>query len=119
MKLFTIDEFTHSRFRNLWIQPHPHLNVYVRKGNHLHPLTKTMLSTFDIANIHVDGDKQGEGIFSTWLSRTENDARRLGYQALHIENVLTDRFATHFKRDTRWIMTSHAVPSFFLVFEEQ
>jgi N-acetylglutamate synthase-like GNAT family acetyltransferase len=82
----------------------------------LHPLTKIPLKCFDIANVRVSDDQQCKGIFTTWLSSVIAEAQRLGYEAVHVENVLTDRFADYFRRDARWIETSHMTPSFFLVF---
>lgn len=115
-----IETFTRSRLNNAWINPAPHLNAYVRKGRHLQPVTADVLNTFDIANVRVDGDKQCNGIFSKWLREVMMEAPLLGYEAIHIENVLTDRFAAHFRRDPdRWIEKSHTEPccspSFFLL----
>jgi hypothetical protein len=114
--MFDIDAFTRGRIRNVWVCPHPAISAYVRKGDHLHPISKEHLRTFDIANVQVDEHERNKGLFSQWLHRVIIDSKRLGYQAVHIENVLTDRFADYFRRDDRWIETSHQIPSFFLVF---
>jgi hypothetical protein len=87
---------------------------------HLHPITKELIKTFDIANVRVDGNKQGEGIFSKWLREVIMEAPLLGFEAIHVENVLTDRFADHFRHDVRWIevlmLSPCTTPSFFYVF---
>jgi hypothetical protein len=114
-----LETFTRSPYRVSWIYPAPHLSVYVRKGNHLHPLTKELIKTFDIANVRVDGDKQCNGIFSKWLREVIMEAPQLNYEAIHIENVLTERFAEYFRKDSRWIevlmLSPCTTPSFFMM----
>jgi N-acetylglutamate synthase-like GNAT family acetyltransferase len=114
---YTIEEFTRSRFRNLWIQPREHVYAYVRKGDHLHPLKKTPLKCFDIANVQVSDTVQEKGIFTAWLAEVMAESKRLGYEAVHVENVLTDRFADYFRK-RGWTETSHLTPSFFYIFGE-
>lgn len=115
---YTIEEFTKSRFRNLWIHPEEFLYAYVRKGDHLHPLRKTPLKCFDIANVRVSEEQRCQRIFTRWLDHVVSEARRLGYEAVYVENVLTDRFADYFRR-AGWYETSHETPSFFLIFGEE
>jgi N-acetylglutamate synthase-like GNAT family acetyltransferase len=118
METFSLRTFTAGRVRNLWVTPSAHLTAYVRKATHLHPITKQPIRTFDIANVSVDATVRGKGEFTAWVEQIIPEAKLLGYQAIHVENVLTDRFANWFRQDGRWIETSHAVPSFFFVLEE-
>ena len=113
-----VKDFYDSRLQNMWLTL-PCMQVYVRKATHLHPLTKEPLWCFDIANIHVNEANRCSGTFTAWLNGVIVFAAERGFDAIHIENVLTDRFANYFRRDCRWIETSHAIPSFFHIFPKE
>lgn len=108
-------KFIKSKYTNLWVRDEGY-DVYLRKGSHLHPLTKELIRCLDVAN--VKAIVPGTGSFVGWISKMEILARNAGFDALHVENVLTERFSNFFRRDTRWIETSANPPSFFLIFRE-
>lgn len=93
----TFDEFIASPVTNAWIEEDG-LKVYVRKS-----IYKGLI---DIAN--VNAAKRGKGAFTRFLVRLEEQ----GY-ALHIENVIADRFADYFRK-LGWteIPCQYGVPSF-------
>lgn len=106
--------FVNGPYNNLWLE-YPHLRVYVRKGIHLHPRTKEVINCFDVANIDVDKDFRNSGLFTEWMAkvRTVCTMYQSDFQALYVENVLTQRLKERFIR-MDWVETSHSVPSFFL-----
>lgn len=113
-----VRDFIDSRLQNIWLS-FPCMDVYVRKATHLHPITKAPIRCFDIANIYVVETNRCNGTFTHWLNDVIQFVGKQGFEAVHIENVLTERFANYFRRDGRWIETSHAVPSFFLILPKE
>lgn len=63
-----------------------------------------MIDTLDIANIGVDENCQNRGVFTQFLE----DAELIGIP-IHIENVLTPRFASFFrKREGYDVIAEHS-----------
>lgn len=110
----SLRDFMEGSLRNSWITI-PHMNVYVRKGTHLHPISKAPIQCLDVANISVTPSQQGQGIFTEWLQGAIEMAEKCGMSAVHVECVLTDRFAEHFRQKKEWIETRYPPSSFFLM----
>lgn len=85
-----LSEFMDSPRTNDWLQIGDML-VYVRKGRHV--CNDQLLNTIDVANVSVHPDCQNQGIFTQFL----NEVETLGLP-VHIENVLTERFANFFRK---------------------
>jgi len=83
-----IRDFLQSGKRNCWIESGD-LSVFVRRGFHL--IDHEIKNCFDIANINVDAEKRGQGIFTKWLSIAEAEAAQSGLAIIYIENLLNER----------------------------
>lgn len=95
-----LTEFMESPCRNEWLRL-DHMSVYVRKGHHA--FDGQLVKTIDIANISVDEDWQNSKVFTRFLEQAEV----IGIP-IHIENVLTTRFANFFrKREGYDVVTDH------------
>ena len=84
-------DFMKSNHNNEWLAI-GNMMVYVRKGRHAFG-SLGLIDTIDIANITVQPDYQNQGVFTKFLEEAET----LGL-AVHIENVLTERFANFFRK---------------------
>jgi hypothetical protein len=83
-----LSTFLASNIKNSWIEL-KHLRVYLRKSNRY--LDKnTTTPCLDIASISVDENKQGQGIFTKFLDKFENIAKKLD-RIVFIESILNDR----------------------------
>lgn len=110
LQAFLADE----RIRNIWIVE-KHISVYVRRG--VHYINEELKKCFDIANIEVDEDYQGKGIFTKFLGRVEQAAKERNL-VVYIENILEPRLVGFFERrgyarDPRAI---DLLPCFFKIF---
>ena len=86
-----LKRFLASNFRNQWMNGSG-LAVYVRKSTRL--IEGRMVSCLDIANMVAQRPGRGTG------GRFIEDAQRLNpYEAIFVENVLTDRFVHYFERN--------------------
>lgn len=84
----------------------------MRKGIHYHPIRREPINCLDIANVQVSNPNNG--VFTRWLDKSINLAQKWEFDAVYVENVLTDRFADYFRR-LGWIETSHTPPCFFML----
>ena len=88
-----LDQFlVDKNVRNIWIQE-PHLDAYVRKSFRLLDASTTATPCLDIGSIEVDEDKQGRGIFTAFLKRFEQAAKKAN-RAVYVESILNDRLLT-------------------------
>ena len=85
--------FLESGRRNAWIRE-PGLSIYVRHGERWISRTAGRVECLDISS--VSADKLGDGKFTAFLLRAEEEARLRGL-AVFVENVLTPRFAAFFR----------------------
>jgi hypothetical protein len=59
--------------------------AYVRKGHHILPDTKQLMTTLDIANVIVSGKYRRQGIFKNFLAEAHN---LNPWYATFVENIL-------------------------------
>jgi hypothetical protein len=52
---------------------------------------------FDIANVNVQEEFRGKGIFTEWLTKTIRLVLDQEFDAIYVENVLNPRLAMHFR----------------------
>ena len=113
-----VKEFLDSGMTNKWIKV-GNLEIYVRKSSRTNPRHRAkygkFVSCFDIANISC-GCK-GVGEFSAFL-KSLSVLKEFGFEALYVEQVLSNRFANYFRR-LGWIETNQcgAIPSFYYFLE--
>ena len=69
---------------------------------------------FDIANVEVADSCRGQGHFKAFLETVKDVCKRYDLDAIYVETVLTERFASHFRKHG-WIETPGRPPSFFFV----
>jgi|MGYP006444813249 GNAT superfamily N-acetyltransferase len=75
--MMTLGQFYGSKFRNAWIRE-SELSAYVRRGYHCVDLPVGE-ETLDVANISVDEEARGQGVFSHWMEKiAEREARSRG-----------------------------------------
>lgn len=113
-----VTTFLDSGLSNQWIQVGS-LNVYVRKSHRFNPRfpkeTKALIRCFDIANVTC-GHK-GCGEFGNFL-HTLRVLSEHGFQAIYIEQVLTNRFADYFRRlGAVEVQDLTSIPSFFYILD--
>jgi GNAT superfamily N-acetyltransferase len=87
--------FLASTRRNSWLHGSK-IDVYVRKGKH--SLENRIVDCLDIANINVEEEFQGRGIFKSWLQYTEDAAHKFNLKAVFVENILNHRLAAYLSR---------------------
>lgn len=91
-----VSNFLAGKANNAWIDV-GHVHVYVRRG--LHMIEAEATDTFDVANVEVQEDLRGRGMFTTFivnlevLLRSELLLSRSNIQVLYVENVLNHRLA--------------------------
>jgi hypothetical protein len=108
-----LQAFLDGVFSNEWINGEG-FKAYVRKSERLDPNTGEVLPTLDIASIEVSREQRGQGTFRDVLASAIETAQRNGIQAVYVENVLTDQFASFF-RNAGWTEDSrYGPPSFHL-----
>lgn len=86
----TLDEFMKSSFHNAWVKFPGVKSLYVRKSTRI--LGGTIRECVDIASIEVQ--KPGRG---TWKRLLSHLLEMYPDQAIFIENVHNERFATHLR----------------------
>ena len=69
---------------NSWISEN-HITIYVRKSNRL--IEGKMTECLDLATVEVDEDERGKGIFTTFLHRFEQEAKKLN-RVVFVENIM-------------------------------
>ena len=113
-----IKMFIESGNQNQWLTIGD-LEVYVRSSHRLSPKHRAkhgiLIRCFDIANVACR--HKGCGTFTEFLKSLGN-LNEHGFQAIYIEQVLSNRFAEYF-RHLGWIETNQcgAIPSFFYFLE--
>ena len=111
--------FFDGRLRNQWLN-YKLMDVFVRKGIHLHPITKKPLNCFDMANVVVREHSRGKGIFSTWFAEAVELARKYDFDAVYVENVINPQFIDHFRKSDLYVECGATmVPCFFILLKEQ
>lgn len=113
-----VTTFLDSRLSNQWIQVGS-LDVYVRKSHRFNPRfpkeTKALIRCFDIANVTC-GHK-GCGEFGNFLHALRVLSEH-GFQAIYIEQVLTNRFANYFRKiGAVEVQDLTSIPSFFYILD--
>ena len=83
-----LTQFISSNLRNAWISER-NIKVYVRKSIRL--FGKEMHQCLDLASVEVDEDKRRQGVFTTFLKRFEEEAKKLG-RAVFVESIMEHRF---------------------------
>jgi GNAT superfamily N-acetyltransferase len=65
------------------------MRVYVRRGTHM--IERQVTLCLDIANIEVEEECQGQGLFTAWLAYAEQMAELRGLKAVFVENIMNKR----------------------------
>lgn len=107
-----IRAFNRSAMRNSWIQ-HSDIRVYIRKGQRRLPTTTGFQVTLDVANIQTKW--HGKGIFTTWLTAAEEEAKKLGFDAVFVESILEERLIPFLERRGYKDMPGSIPPSMYLM----
>lgn len=110
-----VQEFLSSCVTNEWISV-GNLEVYVRKSRRLDPRFHSpnykRILCFDIANVSCTN--KGRGEFTKFLKSLET-LDKFGFNAVYIEQVLTDSFADYFRKlNCHEVQDLALTPSFFL-----
>lgn len=110
----TADWAPHSE----WLNYAPYgMEVYVRVGVRKVPWSKTPVKCFDVANVNVEEQRQGLGIFSRWMTQLHELLLTRGFAAIRIENVLNPRLADKLRRH-HWVevtgFSEDIAPTFLL-----
>jgi GNAT superfamily N-acetyltransferase len=99
-----LEGFLVSRLANTHLDE-PGLRVYVRKSNRL--WEGRLLPCLDIGNVTVDEEQRGRGVFTDFLERFEEAARKMGRASL-VECILEPRlYAFLLRRGYRDLSMSH------------
>jgi GNAT superfamily N-acetyltransferase len=64
------------------------MKVYVRRS--VRYLTNTPVKCLDVASIEVDEDHRGNGVFTAFLNRFEQEAKKLN-RVVYVESILEPR----------------------------
>ena len=113
-----VTTFLDSGLSNQWLLV-GNLEVYVRKSHRFNPHfpkeRKALIRCFDIANVSC-GHK-GCGEFNNFL-QTLKVLSNHGFQAIYIEQVLTNRFADYFRKmGAVEVQDLTSIPSFFYILD--
>jgi len=89
----TLNQFIEdANVRNTWIQE-ADLDAYVRKSFRLLDASSSARPCLDIGSIEVDEPNRGKGIFTAFLERFEQVAKKAN-RAVYIESILNPRLKT-------------------------
>ena len=86
--------FLDSNTRAEWIVSGP-MRVFVRKAKHI--IAGMLTNTLDVASVSVDPDRQGGGVFKTWLAQVEKLAYVRGLH-VRVESILEPRLVPFLTR---------------------
>ena len=87
MKMNLIQFLESELLPNHWIREHQ-IDVYVRKSKRY--INSQMFPFLDIGTVTVDAKHRHRGIFTAFLDRFENEARKLK-RGVYIESILNPR----------------------------
>lgn len=73
--------------RNAWLDE-PDMKVYVRRS--VRYLTNTPVPCLDVASIEVNEEHRGNGVFTAFLDRFEQEAKKLN-RCVYVESILEPR----------------------------
>ena len=76
-----------EKLRNAWIDE-LNMKVYVRRSMRM--IGDEVYKCLDIGSVEVDEDKTGKGIFTKFLARFEQEAKKIG-RVIFIESILNPR----------------------------
>jgi hypothetical protein len=82
-----LETFLKSPQRNVWVVEKS-IRVYVRKNRRF--FDNNIHECLDIGTVEVNKDKRGTGIFTKFLTKFENEARKQN-KYVYVENVLEPR----------------------------
>jgi hypothetical protein len=109
-----LDDWLVTERRNTWIYGDGY-KIYLRKSMTVNGLL------LDIANVSVD--TTGQGTFRKMLIEAEEAARLHGLEGIRIENVMTDQFASFFRKagwqEDRRYFDDDEPPTFFKKFGQE
>lgn len=87
-----LDQFISSpKLRNSWIKE-KHISIYVRRSTRL--IGTNVYPFLDLASVEVKESQRGNGIFTSFLHRFENEAKKIGC-GVFIESILNTRLQTY------------------------
>lgn len=85
---------SNDKLRNTWVYERD-IAIYVRRSTRY--INNDFVPCLDIGSVGVTDKKQGRGIFTKFLSRFENGARKMK-RAVFIESILNPQFYDFLKR---------------------
>jgi N-acetylglutamate synthase and related acetyltransferases len=106
-------EFIASARNNAWLY-YDDIEIYVRKSHRCFK-RDIIARTFDVANIKVNEQMQGQGIFTHWLTVIEDAARKAGFECVYVESLLNPRLADFLARRGYTQKGGIEPPSYYLM----
>ena len=80
---------SNDSLRNAWLDE-PNMKVYVRRSIRYLADIPNLSPCLDIASIEVDEDHRGNGVFTAFLDRFEQEAKKLN-RVVFVESILEPR----------------------------
>lgn len=104
--------FMLSPLKNTW-WIYEDFKAYVRKSFRCFNGV-SYLNVFDVASVEVTEELRGNGIFTHWLYTMEAEAKKAGFNALHVESLLNPQLAKFLEKRGYILVEPSMPPCYFL-----